>query len=154
VCRRKEVKRKKKLMKISSSESCEEDGIKFTLQVETKVPSMDKKRPSKKVTRIALLTIWGQQRGIGGGWMNIWWSWQHPLKTEYKEVAILFSEREAEILVLEDNAETAVLDTGCARSTAGQEWIEANIIPFNILQWKNLQIQAISPHAGYFCNTC
>ena len=38
-------------------------------------------------------------------------------------MVILFSERKAEILLLEVNKETAILDTCCA----GEEWIEANI---------------------------
>ena len=39
----------------------------------------------------------------------------------------MFSERKAEILLLEVNKETSILDTCCAGSTAGEEWIEANI---------------------------
>ena len=80
-------------------------------------------------------------------------------------MVILFSERKAEILLLEVNKETAILDTCCA----GEEWIEANIDNRSqedrsdikrkegrsrIWKWKNLQIQAISPYAGYFCNIC
>ena len=42
-------------------------------------------------------------------------------------MVILFSERKAEILLLEVNKETSILDTCCAGSTAGEEWIEANI---------------------------
>ena len=84
-------------------------------------------------------------------------------------MVILFSERKAEILLLEVNKETAILDTCCAGSTAGEEWIEANIDNRSqedrsdikrkegrsrIWKWKNLQVQAISPYAGYFCNIC
>ena len=37
------------------------------------------------------------------------------------------TEQSADLLVLEENTETAVLDTGCARSTSGRQWIEAHI---------------------------
>ena len=33
----------------------------------------------------------------------------------------------ADLLELEENTETAILDTGCARSTSGRQWIEAHI---------------------------
>ena len=35
--------------------------------------------------------------------------------------------RESELLVLEENVDTAILDTGCARSASGRGWIEAHI---------------------------
>ena len=43
------------------------------------------------------------------------------------EVEIMLTEKEIDILLLEDNKETAILDTGCARSTGGEEWIESHI---------------------------
>ena len=43
------------------------------------------------------------------------------------EEEVFFTEEESEILFLEDNRDTAILDTGCARSTAGEEWIESHI---------------------------
>ena len=46
---------------------------------------------------------------------------------EGTEVEIMFTEKEIDILLLEDNKETAILDTGCARSTGGEEWIESHI---------------------------
>merc|ERR1712082_473119 len=33
----------------------------------------------------------------------------------------------ADLLELEENTETAILDTGCARSTSGRQWIAAHI---------------------------
>ena len=33
----------------------------------------------------------------------------------------------ADLLELEENTETAILDTGCTRSTSGRQWIEAHI---------------------------
>ena len=32
-----------------------------------------------------------------------------------------------ELLVLEENVDMAILDTGCARSAAGREWLESHI---------------------------
>lgn len=46
---------------------------------------------------------------------------------EHQEVDIMLTEKEIDVLLLEDNKETAILDTGCARSTGGEEWIEAHI---------------------------
>merc|ERR1712098_373022 len=37
------------------------------------------------------------------------------------------TEHSADLSVLEENMETAILDTGCARSTSGRQWIEAHI---------------------------
>ena len=52
---------------------------------------------------------------------------QNASEDGIKEVEVLFTEKEAEILFLEDNRDTAILDTGCARSTAGEDWIESHI---------------------------
>ena len=35
--------------------------------------------------------------------------------------------RESDLLVLEENTDTAILDTGCARSASGKDWIKAHI---------------------------
>ena len=43
------------------------------------------------------------------------------------EVETLVSEKEAEILLLEENTDTAILDTGCARSASGEDWMKAHI---------------------------
>ena len=46
---------------------------------------------------------------------------------EVHTVLKCMTEQSADLLVLEENTETAVLDTGCARSTSGRQWIEAHI---------------------------
>ena len=70
----------------------------------------------------------------------------------------------ADLLEVEENTETAILDTGCARSTSGRQWIEAHIRSLSqedssevrreresILQvWnrKNIQVQGVGHPAG------
>ena len=50
-----------------------------------------------------------------------------PGEDEVKEVDILVSEKTAEVLLLEENKDTAIIDTGCARSTSGEDWIKAHL---------------------------
>ena len=51
----------------------------------------------------------------------------HGKDGDKREVEILVSDKEVEILLLEENKDTAILDTGCARSTSGEDWMRAHI---------------------------
>ena len=71
--------------------------------------------------------------GVGGGeWMLSGPSGDasiappRTMHREKEEAEILVSE-EVEILLLEENKNTAILDTGCARSTSGEDWMRAHI---------------------------